>query len=186
MHVFSFDSTLRHLNSFGRLPLAKNREVLPYWGSGYPSLVSGRLVYQRGIPYELHFYRELGRLDRVVKINLPVSESADYAITVTKELSSTSVNSTGNLVIAATSAIPVNPSLLIGQRTAMKNGGTQSVWWDAIEYPSGRLLTSAKLPDSFPVVELAGVTPSGRALLGLVLVNDEPLLVRIEFSGPSR
>jgi hypothetical protein len=186
MHVFRFDSTLKHLSSFGPLPLAKDPEVLSYWGSGYPALIQGQLVYQRGIPYELLIYREPGRLDRVVKMNLPVSQSADYAITVTRDLSSTSVSSTNNLVIAAISPVPVTPSLLIGQRTAMKHGGTQSVWWDAIEYPSGRVLYSAKLPVSFPVVELAGVTPSGRALLGLALLRDEPLLVRIELAGPAR
>ncbi|MGH7561201.1 MAG: hypothetical protein ACRENB_09275 [Gemmatimonadales bacterium] len=183
VHVFRFDSTLRHVRSFAPLPAAKDREILEYWGAGHLSrLPGGRILYSQSIPYELFVYDASGRRHRRTGVPIRVASAPDLAFQITRDLSSFSIASTNALVMAPGAAVEVHPRLTLVQRFAMKLGQTEEIWWDALDPATGAVLSSVRLPPGFRIVGLTEVLPTGRSLIGMALVDDEPVLVRLDFT----
>lgn len=181
IHVFTMDSTLRHTRSFGPLPEAANREVLSYWGTGrLGAAARGAFLLVQRLPYHLLTYTPRGRLVRQAAIPGRTSRSADEAFAIRKDLSSTSVTSTASLVIAPSGAVELDDGYLLAFRTGTRAGTIEQVWWDLIDARTGRLVGSTELPKDFLVIEIAGRSRSG-SLLGAVLLDDVPALVRIDF-----
>lgn len=180
IHVFSLGSNVRHVRSFGALPRANSREVLSYWGAGRMTRsLEGLILYAQRIPYQLQWYDVEGRLVRDLTVPAPVSVSADVGFATIKDLSSTTVSVTSDLVIAPGTAIQVTPALVLAQRIGTRRGQVEEVWWDYVS-TDGRLLSSEKLPNSFRIVDLIGLSHDGSILFGIGLVDEEPCIVRLE------
>jgi hypothetical protein len=182
VHLFRIDSTIHHVRSFGPLPAADNREVLNYWGTGRLTMTAdGRMLLTQRLPYVLLQYDTTGRLLRRNRIPGTVSRSADLAFALKKDLTSSFVTSTSEMVIAPAWAVSISPNLILAARTGGRAGEITTVWWDCIDARTGKLLGSAQLPKGFRVLDIAGVSSSGRTLLGVALVDDTPVLVRLDF-----
>ena len=182
VHLFRIDSTIHHVRSFGPLPAADNREVLNYWGTGrLTKTVDGRILLTQRLPYLLLQYDLSGRLLRRDRIPGTVSRSADLAFALRKDLTTSVVTSTSEMVIAPAWAVSIDRSLILAARTGGRSGEVTTVWWDCIDARTGTLLGSAQLPTEFRVLDIAGVSSSGHALLGIALLDDTPVLVRIDF-----
>ena len=182
VHLFRIDSVMHHVRSFGPLPAAEDPEVLNYWGAGRLTMASGgQMLLTQRLPYQLLRYDTAGRLLRRDRIPATVSRSADQAFALKRDLTSSTVSATDETVIAPAWAISIGPTLILAARVASRAGRITTVWWDCIDSRTGRLLGSARLPGDFMVIDLAGVSASGQSLLGAALVDDTPVLVRIDF-----
>jgi hypothetical protein len=183
VHLLALDSaTARHVGSFAPVPRADDLRALQYWGTGQLSRSrDGGIIYSQRIPYELHFFDPHGVARRVLPVSLPVASRADEAVSVTRERSRTNVRMTDIVVVAPGTAIPVNDTLLLVPRFAHRTGKPESAWWDCISLTTGKVLGSVALPTTFRILDLAGVVDSGRALLGVALVEEAAVLVKITF-----
>ena len=187
VHLFRIDSTIHHVRSFGPLPAADNREVLNYWGTGrLTKTADGRMLLTQRLPYVLLHYDTSGRLLRRDRIPGIVSRSADLAFALKKDLTSSIVTSTSEMVIAPAWAVSIGRNLILAARNGGRSGEITTVWWDCIDARTGKLLGSAQLPTGFRVLDIAGVSRSGQALLGVALLDDTPVLVRIDFRLETR
>jgi hypothetical protein len=170
------------VGSFAPVPRADDLRALQYWGTGQLSRSrDGGIIYSQRIPYELHFFDPHGVARRVLPVSLPVASRADEAVSVTRERSRTNVRMTDIVVVAPGTAIPVNDTLLLVPRFAHRTGKPESAWWDCISLTTGKVLGSVALPTTFRILDLAGVVDSGRALLGVALVEEAAVLVKITF-----
>ena len=182
VHVFQVDTSVRHIRSFGPLPTAKNKDALNYWGAGRMSRTpEGLILYAQRIPYELKWYDDAGRLKHSLTVLAKVSPSADVAFATVKDLSSTTVSVTSNLVLAPGTALQISPTLVLAQRVGTRRGQVEEVWWDYVASRDGRLIHSDKLPKGFGIVELIGLSRNGRTIFALGLVDEVPCIVRLDF-----
>ncbi len=183
VHLFAVDTALHHLASFAPLPVARDPEVLGYWGAGeITRMPGGALLYSRRLPYELMVYAADGRPLRTVAVPAPVSESPDALFEFTETLSSSTIRSTGAAVTAPGRAVALTPSFVLVQRTTVQGGVARDSWWDGIELPSGRLAGSVQLPAGLGVVAVAGVTREGTALLAMAIRDEAPALVWLDIA----
>lgn len=169
IHVF--DSTFRHIASFGDLPPARSRELQEQWGAGYLCPVSGgALLFTRRIPYELHWYSAAGEHLRQVTIPKPVSEFADDAFLVRGEGSRRVTEINRDLSYPLSSAVLPGGRVLAGRFSHGKR------YWDLID-AQGRLVWSGDMPPM--LTYFIGADESRNSLWYMGQLEEEPVLVRI-------
>jgi hypothetical protein len=177
-------SELRHVASFGPLPVARDPAVLQMWGAG--ALVrgpTGTVWYTRRLPYEVYAFDVSGRQRIVIRPPFRTRGTPDDAILVERTAGSITYSSTEAFVEVPGPAWELPGGLLVGSRM---RPGVDS--WDVFT-TAGQFVGSFQRPDRWHAI--AGYDVRRRVLWIIGAQDDEPVLYRIPVvlstpSTPSR
>jgi hypothetical protein len=165
-------SELRHVASFGPLPVVRDPAVLQMWGAG--SVVcgpTGTIWYTRRLPYEVHAFDASGRQLRVIRPPFRTRGTPDDAILVERTAGSITYSSTEAFVEVPGPAWELPGGLLVGSR--MRPGADS---WD-IFTTAGQFVGSFQRPDRWHAI--AGYDVRRRVLWLIGTQADEPVLYRV-------
>jgi len=168
---------LVHVSSFGPLPAARDRAVLPYWTPGPIALArNGDLLYLLRLPYEIHRYDAAGRERSVLRPRVPLRAVPDDFVRIERTARGTAVSSTETDLEHPGAMAEVGDGWIVASRVGRR--GTQ---WDLFD-PRGRVVGSRAVPAEWGA--MAGYDRS-RGFLWLIGEHDDvPVLLRLRVSPP--
>lgn len=170
IHVF--DANLRHVRSFGPLPIMKNPSLMPYWGAGGLSVgPSGELVFTRRHPYEIYRYTVDGRLLSTVRSTLPLSGSPDDAFATRTSGGTTTMSAPIGITLTRKAYVLADGRVLSGRIT----GTTGTL--DLFSASGAELATRQGLPEGW--LQIAAYDPLRGMIWVFGEVNDVPVLLRL-------
>ncbi|HET7585495.1 MAG TPA: hypothetical protein VFK13_11345 [Gemmatimonadaceae bacterium] len=173
--IHIFDSSFRHVRSFGPLPETKRPEVLPYWGAGGLSLSrDGDLLYTRRIPYEIYRYSPDGELRQRINAAFGMKYKPEDAIRVEYGSDnghpSRTIESADVPVVRPLGAFELGDGLILGGRS-VRNGAAYGDLFST----AGKLLATTTWPDQDPPF---CYDPRRHVLWFVGEVADEPVVIR--------
>lgn len=180
IHQFRFAGrTVRHVRSFGRLPAARNPQLIQFWGTGTLAAgLDGSYLYSPRLPYEITRFGPLGQELGVIRPPIQAPYSADDVLQVQESGERRSMS-----ILDVPIPIPyrlhlLSPRLLLSHREVMHGG---EVYWDFISLPGGETV-SVRAPVESGVGQVFGVD-RGRGLLWAMGTDPDgaPVVWRIEF-----
>lgn len=183
LHRFAVaGSELKHVVSFGALPVVRDREVLNYWGAGsLTPAANGGFLFTRRLPYEIYQYAGSGDLRRTVRYPTPLRGSPDDAYRIVADREGRTISRTEATLTWPGLAFELPGGWILGSRVSASQKS-----WDLFT-PSGHLGGSVGSPAGWEW--LIGVDATRRVMWAYGTVDDEPVVFRARFqlvgSGPS-
>jgi hypothetical protein len=167
-----------HVSSFGPLPAARDREVLPYWTPGPVALArNGDLLYLLRLPYEIHRYDPAGHERSIFRPRAPLRAVPDDFVRIEHSATGTAISSAEPNLEHPGSMAELGPGWILASRV-----GPRVTQWDLFD-PRGRVVGSRTTPADWGA--LIGYDRA-RGVLWLTGEHDDaPVLLQLRVS-PSR
>lgn len=139
--VHVFDADLRHLRSFGPVPVASEDWILQRWGAGAASVTKGgEILFTRRLPYEVYRFTAGGSLRSKTPEILTTDLGPDDAYVRTRDGARTTYATSGKDVLRPHAAFETAEGWLLVGRS---RGSERHI--DLID-PDGRLESSIPMP----------------------------------------
>lgn len=139
--VHVFDADLRHLRSFGPVPVASEDWILQRWGAGAASVTKGGdILFTRRLPYEVYRFTAGGSLRSKTPELLATDLGPDDAYVRTRDGARTTYSTSGKDVLRPHAAFETAEGWLLVGRS---RGAERHI--DLID-PNGRLGASIPMP----------------------------------------
>lgn len=174
--VHAFDDSLRHLRSFGPVPVTLNPQVLQWWGAGGLSISRrGTLLFTRRLPYEVYEYSADGNGIRVIQAPFTSLGSPDEALTVTETDHATRVERRPGAVTVPITAYELSDGTILSGRVR-----GDSTTFDLFS-SAGGIIASSPMMKSYAII---GRGPDPLTLWVADLVNESPCIELWRLSVP--